>query len=254
MEDKIKSTSESMIQIKKKDLKNIIKENNRLNAHIDAKNKLFDNIKNMFNLNGSGNTETSENKNILSEKIISDKFSNLKQTENIKNISEMNQSEVQKGGEVKSESSKVSSIFKKKSCSEKVDNKKESEKYSQSISSISESIKRIRNTMNKSETLQGGTINETTQYETSSISESSKSSDTSSYTSSSSLSSDEISMYSTMEGGSITSMTEEEQKKAYRKLNKEMKYFENKKRINKYDIKKLNLILDGLGTLNKYKK
>jgi hypothetical protein len=271
MEDKIKSTSDSIIHLKKKEIKNIIKENKKLSFQLKAKEEILNNIKKMFdndksdNINNIGGSITdNDNIQLHGKKMMTDNSINFKDLKehgekinSEKNMSEIKQSEKNMSEIKQSESSMVSSIFKKKSCSEK----KESEKYSQSRSStsITESIRRIKNTVKKTETLVGGTIKETTQYESSSSSESnsdnSESSDisTSSFDSSSSSSLDDetISMYSTMEGGT---MTEEEINKAYRNLNKEMKYYNNKKKIDKNDIKKLNLILDGLGALNKYKK
>ena len=245
------TTDESMKQIPKSFY-------NSLLEHYYFNKKLMDEMKDTFSK--KYNELKNENENLKFELQKYDNNLLSEKSEEEKNLSEIKQSEQQKGGEPKSESSMVSSIFKKKSCSEKVSENKESEKYSQSQStSYSESIKKIRNTLNRTETLVGGSINETTQYESSSSSDNNNDSSnisTSSFDSSSSsgLDSESISMYSTMEGGTITTMTEDEINKAYKKLNKEMKYYNNKKNVNKNDIKKLNFILDGLNVLDKYKK
>jgi hypothetical protein len=279
MEDKIKSSSESIIQIKKKDLKNIIKENNRLNAHIDAKNKLFDGIKNMLNCDNSENSNTEadfkndvlgseiknkENKKKIIHKTGADIENNIKNLLkddnydmfNINKNTETEQKNVILDSETtrvqKSETSLVSSIFKKKSKSDFEKNKNMSSKYSQSPSySEPESIKRIKNTINVTETLRGGN--------TISSSESKIKSNSSEESSDWSESSDittinESSMYETLDDETVTTMTEDDKKKTYKLLNKEMNYFKTLKKVNKYDLRKYNFILSGLDILNKYKK
>jgi hypothetical protein len=152
----------------------------------------------------------------------------------------------------KSETSLVSSIFKKKSKSDFEKNKNMSSKYSQSPSySEPESIKRIKNTINVTETLRGGN--------TISSSESKIKSNSSEESSDWSESSDittinESSMYETLDDETVTTMTEDDKKKTYKLLNKEMNYFKTLKKVNKYDLRKYNFILSGLDILNKYKK
>jgi hypothetical protein len=202
----------------------------------DIKNLLKDDNYDIFNINK--NTETDQ-KNVVLD---SDKVEKQK-----------------------SETSLVSSIFKKKTKSdfEKKQNinKNMSLKYSQSPSySEPNTIKKIKNTINVTETIQGGNISSSeseSKSKNNSTEESTNSklptdndwSDSSVITSIS-----ESDMYETLDDETVTTMTDDDKKKTYKRLSKEMKYFETIKKVNKYDIQKYNFILNGLDILNKYKK
>jgi hypothetical protein len=260
--DNIKSDS-SIVKIKKNVLKNIIMENKKNNIEKKHFQYLFDILKTKIN-----HEKYNKNINITDDEIKNYMHTDLKIQEDEK------KSELQKGEELKlelqnggknierSETSLVSSIFKKKS---EIKNKSTTSKYSQSTS-YSESVKKIRNTVNKTKILQGGntTINssssesenetdsEDEETEESSSDNTSESSDISSINNSNNETLNTI--QNTVDGGNMTN-TEGEINKAYKKLSKEMKYYKNKKdKVKKRDVERINFILNGLHMLDKYKK
>jgi hypothetical protein len=273
MNNNINSTSESIIKIKKNDyrnivdknveqrytievLKNLLVKNNNIEHSVPDKNNsdIYNYIKKSEKINSAQN-----NKEI---KIKSDQ-TNSEITVDTEHVNTELEKTVQKSEVQKSETSLVSSIFKKKSKSDfekKQDqNKNMSSKYSQSPSySEPESIKRIKNTINVTETLRGGnTISSYSGSESESRSRSKSTSieESSDWSDSSNITTiNESSMYETLDDETITTMTDDDKKKTYKLLNKEMNYFKNIKKANKYDLRKYNFILNGLDLLNKYKK